>query len=135
MPLHPTKYAEMLGEKMDKCNVNIWLINTGWSGGEYGTGKRISLKHTRSMISSILKGELDNIDYTKHKIFGLNMPNSCPNVPSKILNPKNTWSDKLAYNKKANILAEAFRKNFNQFAEHANQEILDAAPIVNDKQQ
>ena len=88
MPLHPTKYAEMLGEKMDKCKVNIWLINTGWSGGEYGIGKRISLKHTRSMISSILKGELDKVDYTIHKIFGLNMPNSCPNVPSKILNPK-----------------------------------------------
>ena len=76
MPLHPTKYAEMLGEKMDESNVNIWLINTGWSGGEYGVGERISLKYTRSMISSILRGELDNVEYTTHEVFGLNMPNS-----------------------------------------------------------
>ena len=128
MPLHPTKYAEMLGEKMDESNVNVWLINTGWSGGEYGVGDRISLKYTRAMISSILNGELEGVEYKKHEVFGLNMPTSCPNVPDEILSPKNTWTDKNAYDKKANELADAFNKNFAQFADYANEEILDAAP-------
>jgi phosphoenolpyruvate carboxykinase (ATP) len=128
MPLHPTKYAEMLGEKMDENNVNVWLINTGWSGGEYGTSDRISLKYTRAMITSILNGELDNADFITHEVFGLNMPTSCPNVPSEILSPRNTWVDKNAYDSKANELANAFNKNFAQFADNANNEILDAAP-------
>jgi len=128
MPLHPTKYAEMLGDKMDESNVNVWLINTGWSGGEYGVGDRISLKYTRAMISSILNGELEGVEYKKHEVFGLNMPTSCPNVPDEILSPKNTWTDKNAYDKKANELADAFNKNFAQFADYANEEILDAAP-------
>ena len=128
MPLHPTKYAEMLGEKMDESNVNVWLINTGWSGGEYGVGERISLKHTRSMISAILNGELDDVEYSTHVVFGLKMPASCPNVPSEILSPKNTWENKEKYDNKANELSDAFNKNFSQFAEFANEEILDAAP-------
>jgi phosphoenolpyruvate carboxykinase (ATP) len=128
MPLHPTKYAEMLGEKMDESGANVWLINTGWSGGEYGTGDRISLKYTRAMITSILNGELDNADFITHKVFGLNMPTSCPNVPSEILSPKNTWADKNAYDSKANELANTFNKNFAQFANNANTEILEAAP-------
>jgi phosphoenolpyruvate carboxykinase (ATP) len=128
MPLHPTKYAEMLGEKMDESNVNVWLINTGWSGGEYGVGDRISLKYTRAMISSILNRELENVEYNTHEVFGLKMPNSCPNVPSDILSPKNTWNDKDAYDTKANELANAFNKNFAQFAENANEEILASAP-------
>ena len=128
MPLHPTKYAEMLGEKMDESKVNVWLINTGWSGGEYGVGNRISLKHTRAMISSILNGDLENVEFKTHVVFGLHMPTSCPNVPSDILSPKNTWNDKDAYDTKANELANAFNKNFAQFAENANEEILEAAP-------
>jgi len=128
MPLHPTKYAEMLGEKMDESGANVWLINTGWSGGEYGTGDRISLKYTRAMITSILNGELDNADFITHEVFGLNMPTSCPNVPSEILSPKNTWADKNAYDSKANELANTFNKNFAQFADNANTEILEAAP-------
>ena len=128
MPLHPTKYAEMLGEKMNESGANVWLINTGWSGGEYGTGDRISLKYTRAMITSILNGELDNADFITHKVFGLNMPTSCPNVPSEILSPKNTWADKNAYDSKANELANTFNKNFAQFADNANAEILEAAP-------
>jgi phosphoenolpyruvate carboxykinase (ATP) len=130
LPLHPTKYAEMLGEKMKEHNVNIWLINTGWSGGEYGVGSRISLKYTRAMITAALTGELDNADYTAHEIFGLNMPSTCPNVPDEILNPKNTWSDKNAYDAKANHLAEQFVNNFKQFEENANSEIMEAAPKV-----
>ena len=130
MPLHPTKYAEMLGKKMKESGVNVWLINTGWSGGEYGVGKRISLKYTRAMITAALENKLNNIEYNTHKIFGLHMPKSCPNVPSEILSPKNTWENKLAYDKKANILAKAFNDNFIQFSDHANNEILNAAPRI-----
>ena len=130
LPLHPTKYAEMLGNKMTENNVNVWLINTGWTGGAYGIGERMSLKHTRAMITSALSGELNNVDYTTHEVFGLKMPDTCPNVPSEILSPKNTWEDKAAYDEKANNLAEQFVKNFEQFASNANEEIMDAAPKV-----
>ncbi len=131
LPLHPTKYAEMLGSKMESNDVNVWLVNTGWSGGEYGVGERISLKYTRAMITSALEGKLDNVDYTTHEIFGLAMPNECENVPTEILNPKNTWEDKTAYDNKANHLANAFNTNFEQFADNANAEILAAAPKAN----
>jgi len=128
--LHPTKYAEMLGSKMAKNNVNVWLINTGWSGGEYGTGSRIKLKYTRAMITAALTGKLNDVDYTNHEIFGLAMPTSCEGVPTEILNPKNTWSDKGLYDSKANKLAESFVNNFKQFEEYANEEIISAAPKV-----
>lgn len=130
MPLHPTKYAEMLGDKMAKNNVNVWLINTGWSGGEYGVGSRLKLKFTREMITAALTGQLENVAYNNHEIFGLAMPASCPNVPTEILSPKNTWDDKEAYDKKANHLAESFVNNFKQFEENANEEIMAAAPKV-----
>ena len=113
---------------MQEHNVDVWLINTGWSGGVYGVGERISLKYTRAMITAILNGELKDADYTKHEVFGLNMPTACSNVPSEILSPKNTWGNKDAYDAKANELADAFNKNFAQFADNANAEILDAAP-------
>ena len=128
MPLHPTRYAEMLGEKMEENNVNVWLINTGWSGGSYGVGERISLKFTRAMITAILNEGLEDATYTTHEVFGLEMPTTCPNVPTEILNPKNTWKNKEDYDTKANELARAFNKNFLQFADNANEEILDAAP-------
>ncbi len=128
LPLHPTKYAEMLGDKMTENKVNVWLINTGWTGGPYGVGERMSLKYTRAMITAAMEGNLDNVEYTKHEIFGLNMPNTCPNVPDEVLNPKNTWEDKAAYDEKANHLAEQFVNNFTQFADNANDEIMAAAP-------
>ncbi len=128
LPLHPTKYAEMLGQKMTENNVKVWLINTGWSGGEYGVGERISLKYTRAMITEALLGNLDSVDFVKHDVFGLEMPTTCANVPDEILNPKNTWSDKAAYDKKANQLADEFNKNFEQFADNASEDILNAAP-------
>tara|TARA_R110002096_G_scaffold378222_3_gene572077 strand:+ start:182 stop:1795 length:1614 start_codon:yes stop_codon:yes gene_type:complete len=130
MPLHPTKYAEMLGSKIDKHNVNVWLINTGWSGGEYGVGSRIKLKYTREMITAALKGDLNDVSYDTHEVFGLAMPTACPNVPEEILNPKNTWTDKNAYDLKASLLAAAFVENFEKFATDANDEILEAAPKV-----
>ena len=95
--------------------------------------KRIDLKYTRAMISAILNDKLNNVEYTKHVVFGLKMPTSCPNVPSEILNPRNTWKDKNKYDNKANELAHAFNTNFNQFSDYASKEILDAAPrsIIN----
>ena len=128
MPLHPTKYAEMLGEKIREENVNVWLINTGWSGGEYSVGKRIPLKYTRAMITAILNQTISK-NYITDKIFKLNIPSSCPNVPSEILTPRSTWDNKDYYDKKAIELASAFNENFKQFAGFANQEILNGAPI------
>ena len=130
MPLHPTFYAKMLGDKMEKSDANVWLINTGWSGGAYGTGSRIKLKYTRAMISAALNGDLDKVEYQNHPIFGLNMPETCINVPEELLNPKNTWADGNLYDEKANELAKAFKLNFEQFADNANKEILEALPNV-----
>jgi phosphoenolpyruvate carboxykinase (ATP) len=128
LPLHPTKYAELLGEKLKDGNINVWLINTGWSGGQYGEGERISLKYTRAMISAALNGELNNVEYSKDPIFGLNFPKECKGVPTEILEAKNTWSDEKEYDKIANKLARVFINNFNQFEEFANEEILASAP-------
>jgi phosphoenolpyruvate carboxykinase (ATP) len=130
LPLHPTKYAEMLGKKMKETDVRVWLINTGWSGGEYGVGSRIKLKYTRAMITAALNGQLDQVAYEKHEIFGLEMPTSCPDVPEEMLNPRNTWADKQAYDHKALNLAEQFVNNFKEFEGHASEEILAAAPKV-----
>jgi phosphoenolpyruvate carboxykinase (ATP) len=128
LPLHPAKYAEMLGQKMKENKVNVWLVNTGWSGGAYGVGSRMKLSYTRAMITAALNGELDAIQYEKHPVFGLEMPTTCPNIPVEILNPRNTWSDKALYDTKANDLAGKFVKNFEQYAEGASAEILAAAP-------
>jgi len=128
LPLHPTKYAEMLGEKIAETGANVWLINTGWSGGEYGVGSRIKLKYTRAMITAALTGKLDNVEFKTHEVFGLSMPTECENVPAEILSPKNTWENKAAYDTKANLLAGEFVKNFKQFESAANEEIMNAAP-------
>jgi phosphoenolpyruvate carboxykinase (ATP) len=130
LPLHPTKYAEMLGERMDKNDVNVWLINTGWSGGGYGVGERIKLKYTRAMITAALRGELDGVEYKTHAVFGLEMPTTCPDVPNEILDPRNTWTDKSAYDQKATELAQKFVDNFTKFSDYANAEIMAAAPNV-----
>lgn len=130
MPLHPTVYAEMLSSKMKDAGVNVWLVNTGWTGGPYGVGSRISLKITRALITAALNGQLNDVEYETHEIFGLMMPKSCPNVPDEVLNPKKTWKDPVAYDKEANDLANAFNENFKKFAPGANREILNAAPKV-----
>ncbi|MDG1811001.1 MAG: phosphoenolpyruvate carboxykinase (ATP) [Polaribacter sp.] len=129
MPLHPTKYAEMLSAKMQEANVNVWLINTGWTGGSYGTGSRMKLKYTRAMITEALEGRLDAVRFVQHPVFGLSMPTTCNNVPDEVLNPKDTWADKTAYDAKAMELATSFKKNFKQFEEYANEEIMAGAPL------
>lgn len=131
LPLHPAKYAELLGQKLDADKgVNVWLVNTGWSGGSYGVGNRMKLSYTRAMINAAMKGELDNVEYVPHPVFGVLMPTSVPNVPAEILIPRNTWADKEAYDKKANELAGLFVKNFEKYAAGANEEIRSAAPKV-----
>lgn len=130
LPLHPAGYAALLGEKMKKHDVNVWLVNTGWSGGAYGVGERIKLAYTRAMISAALNGELERVEFITDPVFGLQIPLNCPNVPSEILNPKNTWEDKQKYDNKANELALAFVDNFRQFEDFANVEMRAALPKV-----
>ena len=128
LPLHPGKYAGMLGEKMRKNQVKVWLINTGWTGGSYGEGSRIKLNFTRAMICAALSGQLDNVAYKTDPIFGFSMPVSCPGVPSEILDPRNTWSDKNGYDEKARNLANQFKKNFEKYASGVTEEVLAAGP-------
>lgn len=135
MPLHPTVYAEMLSRKMKDAKVNVWLINTGWSGGPYGVGSRIKLKYTRAMITAILNGELEHVDYDMHPIFGLFMPKYCPNIPSEILDPMNTWLQKSAYVQKSIQLAHYFHLNFEKFRSHASEEILEGGPLIDEHHQ
>ena len=97
LPLDPQVYAEMLGDKMETYGSKVWLINTGWTGGKYGEGNRISLKYTRSIINAILEGNLDDVSFTKHEKFGLMMPTECAGVPNQVLNPRETWQNKQAY--------------------------------------
>ncbi|MBT0606865.1 phosphoenolpyruvate carboxykinase (ATP) [Aequorivita echinoideorum] len=130
MPLHPTEYAEMLSDKMKASGVNVWLVNTGWTGGPYGVGNRMKLKFTRAMIAAALNGELQNVEFEKHPIFNLMMPKTCPNVPSEILNPKETWKNKKAYDIQAKELANSFKENFAKFESYANDEILSGAPLA-----
>ncbi|MBS1600299.1 MAG: phosphoenolpyruvate carboxykinase (ATP) [Bacteroidetes bacterium] len=128
MPLHPGKYAAMLGQKIRENRVKVWLINTGWSGGPYGVGTRIKLSITRSIINAVLAGSLDKVEYEKHPIFGIAIPKSCPNVPSGILDPRNTWSDSSEYDQKARLLAARFIENFKKYESAVSEEILASGP-------
>ncbi|PLX06197.1 MAG: phosphoenolpyruvate carboxykinase (ATP) [Marinilabiliales bacterium] len=114
MPALPRVYAKMLGDKMEEHNTSVYLINTGWSGGKYGVGKRIDLKYTRAMVEAALEGKLEDTDFIYDDLFHLNIPKSCPGVPSEILLPKNTWKSKDAYDKAANELADQFSKHFDK---------------------
>jgi len=130
LPLHPGQYAEMLGKKMKAHEVNVWMINTGWSGGPYGIGQRMKLPYTRAMITAALEGKLDNVNFEAHPVFGMMMPTECPGVPSEVLNPRNTWTDKDQYDIKAKQLAAEFIKNFEKYASGVTEEILNAAPKI-----
>jgi phosphoenolpyruvate carboxykinase (ATP) len=130
LPLHPGKYAQMLGSKMEKHKVNVWLINTGWTGGAYGVGNRMKLKYTRAMITAALEGKLDNAEYETHPVFGMAIPKACPGVPKEVLNPRSTWADTNAYDEKAKYLGGLFIKNFEKYAEGVSEEIISAAPTI-----
>ena len=131
MPLHPARYAEMLSKKMKESGVDVWLVNTGWTGGPYGVGTRMELKYTRAMISAALNGELGLYNYEKyhiHSVFGVAQPRECPGVPTKVLSPRATWNNDEAYYKTAFKLTNAFRENFKKFEEHASEEIRRGGP-------
>ena len=115
LPLHPTKYAEMLGKNIEEHQVQVYLVNTGWTGGEYGTGSRMKLSYTRLMIQAALEGELANIETVTDSVFGLSIPLHVPGVPDEVLQPQKTWQDQEAYYKKANQLADQFKENFKEF--------------------
>ncbi len=128
MPLHPFEYAKLLGEMMTEHRANVWLINTGWLDGGFENSKRIKLSYTRAMITAALTGELDTVTYEKLPIFNLQVPTSCPNVPSELLNPRATWADSAAYDAQASSLAKAFNANFEKFSNKSGEDILSAAP-------
>ena len=128
MPLHPTVYAELLAEKITKHGSAVWLVNTGWTGGAYGVGNRMKLKYTRRMINAALNGELDDVEFTEEPFFGLMIPSSIADVPDEILNPRDTWADKDAYDEKAKALAGMFRENFKEFEDRASEDILAGGP-------
>ncbi len=130
MVWHPTKYAELLAEKMQKHHVNVWLVNTGWAGGAYGEGARIQLKYSRAIVDAINSGELANAPTVKDQRFGFEVVTACSGVPSDILQPNNVWSDKAAYEKQANELAQMFAKNFEKYADKADAGIRSAIPKV-----
>lgn len=131
LPLNPVEYAAILGKTLGAHpEINVWLINTGWSGGSYGVGNRISLKYTRAIIQAAINGELDNVEYEKHEHFGIMQPKSCAGVPSEILNPKSAWADKEAYDKAANHLAKLFIDNFAKYAPKATAATLAGGPSI-----
>jgi len=126
----PARYAEMLAEKMKKHGAKAWLVNTGLTGGAYGTGKRINLKSTRAIVDAILSGKLDNAETVQDDVFGVKIPKECPNVPSEILIPKNTWNDPSAYDEQAKKLGSLFNKNFEKYKADSSDEIINAGPKV-----
>lgn len=131
MPLHPTEYADMLSKKMKEAGVNVWLVNTGWTGGPYGVGTRMKLKYTRAMINAALNGDLGDYtyeDYHIHSVFGVAQPRKCPGVPTEVLSPRATWNDDEAYYKMAFKLTNAFRENFKKFESYASEEIRRGGP-------
>ncbi|MAU71471.1 MAG: phosphoenolpyruvate carboxykinase (ATP) [Pseudozobellia sp.] len=131
MPLHPAKYAEMLSKKMQEAKVNVWLVNTGWTGGPYGIGTRMKLKYTRAMINAVLNGDLglyNYDDYHIHSVFGVAQPRECPGVPTSVLSPRATWNDDQAYYTTAFKLTNAFRENFKKFETYASEEIRRGGP-------
>lgn len=131
MPLHPAKYAEMLSKKMKEAGVNVWLVNTGWTGGPYGIGTRMKLKYTRAMINAVLNGDLGLYTYDNyhiHSVFGVAQPRECPGVPTSVLSPRATWNNDEAYYKTAFKLTNAFRENFKKYEAFASEEIRRGGP-------
>jgi len=130
MPLHPTVYAELLADKIRKHGSQVWLVNTGWTGGPYGIGHRMDITYTRRLVNAVLDGELDNASFTAEPFFGFQIPTAVEGVPSEILNPRNTWADTTAYDAQAAHLAELFHNNFKKYAERASEDLRNAGPLV-----
>ncbi len=127
---HPYRYAEILKRKIERHHVVCWLVNTGWVGGPYGVGKRISIRHTRSLLTAALTGKLANVNYSKDPIFGFEVPVECPDVPAEVLNPSSSWADKSEYNRRYKDLAQRFVDNFMKFEDGTPAEVVDAGPRI-----
>ncbi|HSH41175.1 MAG TPA: phosphoenolpyruvate carboxykinase [Arenicellales bacterium] len=130
LPLHPFQYAELLKNKIARHNTYVWWINTGWSGGPYGVGKRMSIHHTRAIVNAALDGQLKDVPTVTHPIFGVEVPTRCPGVPDEVLDPRNTWADKDAYDQQARMLAARFAENFEKYADAVSDEVKSAGPIA-----
>ncbi|TWT26434.1 phosphoenolpyruvate carboxykinase (ATP) [Planomicrobium sp. CPCC 101110] len=130
LPLHATVYAEMLGKKIDEHGVQVFLVNTGWTGGEYGVGNRMKLSYTRTMVRAAIHGELNNIETEKEAVFGFEVPKEVPGVPTEVLNPRNAWADKEAYDRKAKELARQFQANFKKFGTVSSHISVQGGPAV-----
>jgi phosphoenolpyruvate carboxykinase (ATP) len=128
LPRHPGEYARMLAERLERFDVPVWLVNTGWTGGPYGVGQRMSIDHTRTMVRAALKGELDGVEYETDPTFGVSVPLTVPGVPSEVLRPRETWADKDAYDAKARELAAMFAENFADYADGVPEEVRAAGP-------
>jgi len=130
LPLHPFRYAELLKEKIARHNTCVWWINTGWSGGPYGVGERMSIEHTRAIVNACLDGRLSGVPTRAHPVFGVAVPERCPGVPDEVLEPRNTWADKGAYDRQARMLAARFAENFEKYADEVSEEVKSAGPIA-----
>jgi phosphoenolpyruvate carboxykinase (ATP) len=128
MMLHPSRYAELLAQRIRDHDSNCWLVNTGWTGGPYGVGHRMKIEHTRALLNAALEDKLNNVEYRTDPVFGVEVPTSCPGVPDEVLNPRETWADPDAYDKQAAKLVELFRENFRKFADQASDEVKAAGP-------
>lgn len=126
---HPFFYANLLKEKIERNNVRVWLVNTGWVGGKFGVGKRISIRHTRNLLNAAMEGLLDNVEYRKDKIFGFEVPLTCPNVPDDVLEPSNAWGNKKEYWDKYDSLAARYIENFKMFSHGVPTEVIKAGPV------
>ena len=129
MVWHPQKYAELLKEKIQNSGADVWLVNTGWHGGSYGTGKRFDLKYSRAIVDAINAGMLKDVQTRKEEFFGLEIPLEVPNVPGEFLNPRENWQDKGAYDETASGLCQLFKKNFKSFEDGCTKEVLAAGPL------
>lgn len=127
---HPYRYAELLKGKIERYGVKCWLVNTGWVGGPYGIGKRISIRHTRALLNAVLSGKLDKVKYYPDPIFGFEVPKSCPDVPEGVLEPWSSWPSREEYDKRYRDLAARFQENFSKFTDNTSQQVIDAGPKV-----
>jgi phosphoenolpyruvate carboxykinase (ATP) len=127
---HPYKYAELLKRKIERYGSKCWLVNTGWVGGPYGVGKRISIRHTRALLNAALTGQLDHVTYKQDLVFGFDVPEQCPNVPDEVLVPSSSWPDKKEYDRRYKDLAMRFKQNFGKFEDGTPFEIVEAGPRI-----
>ena len=127
---HPSRYAQLLRDKIERYNVKCWLVNTGWVGGPYGIGKRISIKHTRALLNAALTGKLDNVEYYRDPVFGFSVPKTCPEVPDSVLEPWSSWSSRAEYDKRYRDLAQRFIENFKKFEDQTPREVIEAGPML-----